>query len=111
MTLVIANFCSVCNKEAELDAFLSYNDVNILLGTEFHLDTSIFNSEIFPDFYNIYRKDRNRRGGGVFTMVKYNLLTSEIISESPLEIVRAKVHTKSKDDLIIESFYCPSNSP
>ena len=47
MTLVIANFCSVYNKEAELDAFSSYNDVDILLGTESHLDTSIFNSEIF----------------------------------------------------------------
>jgi len=109
MTLVIANFCSVYNKEAELDAFLSYNDVDILLGTESHLDTSVFNSEIFPDFYNIY--NRNRHGGGVFIMVKDNLPTSEIISESPLEIVWAKVHTKSKDDLIIGSFYCPPNSP
>ena len=44
-------------------------------------------------------------------MVKDNLPTSEIISESPLEIVWAKVHTKSKDDLIIGSFYCPPNSP
>ena len=44
-------------------------------------------------------------------MVKDNLPTSEIISESPLEIVWAKVCTKSKDDLIIGSFYCPPNSP
>jgi len=50
MTLVIANFCSAYNKEAELDAFLSSNDIDILLGTESHLDDSIFNSEIFPDF-------------------------------------------------------------
>ena len=84
MSLVIANFCSVYNKEAELVA-LSYNDIDILLGTESHLDTSIFNSEIFPDFYNIYRKDRNRHGGGVFIMVKDNLPTSEIISESPVK--------------------------
>jgi len=80
MTLVIANFCSVYNKEAELDAFLSYNDVNILLGTESHLDTSVFNSEIFPDFYNVYRKDRNRHGGGVFIMVKDNLPTSDRVT-------------------------------
>ena len=38
MTLVIANFCSVYNKEAELDAFLSYNDIDILLEIESHLD-------------------------------------------------------------------------
>jgi len=75
ITLVIANFCSVYNKEAELDAFLSYNDIDILLGTASHLDTSIFNCERFPNIYNIYRMDRNRHGGGVFIMVKDNLPT------------------------------------
>ena len=107
---VIAIFCNVYNKETELDTFLSYNDLDILLGKESHLDTSIFNSKIFPDFYNIYRKDRNRQGGGVFIMVKDNLPTSKIISESPLEIVWTKVHARSKD-LIIGSFCCPPNSP
>ena len=69
MSVVIANFCSVYNKEAELDTFLSYNDIDILLGTESHLDTSIFNSEIFPDFYNIYTE---RIETDVFIMVKDN---------------------------------------
>ena len=87
MTLVIANFCSVYNKSAELEAFLLTNDIDILLGSESHLDNSILRSEIFPDSYNVFRKDRDRHGGGVFIMTKNNLSTSEITIESPLEIV------------------------
>ena len=101
MTLVIANFCSVYNKSAELEAFLLTNDIDILLGSESHLENSILNSEIFPDSYKIYRKDRDRHGGGVFIMTKNNLCTSEITIELPLEIVWAKVHTRRHSDFII----------
>ena len=108
---MIANFCSVYNKQAELEAFLSTHNIDILLGSESHLENTILNSEIFPNSYNIYRKDRNRHGGGVFILIRDTFSTSEITLESPLEIVWIKVHIKNYDDLIIGSFYCPPNSP
>ena len=61
---------------------------------------NIINNEIFPDSYDVYRKDRNRHGGGLFIMIKDRLPTSEITSESSLEIVWAKVHTRNSIDLI-----------
>ena len=63
--LAIVNFCSVTNKQAELEAFLAVHNIQFLLGTESHLDESVTNSEIFPNHYNAYRKDRNIHGGGV----------------------------------------------
>ena len=74
---MITNFCSVYNEQAELEAFLSTNNIDILLGSESHLENTILNSEIFPNSYNIYRKDRNRHGGGVFILIRDTFSTSE----------------------------------
>ena len=34
--LAIANFCSVVNKQAELEVFLKFHKINLLVGTESH---------------------------------------------------------------------------
>jgi len=39
-------FCSIYNKNAELDTFLSSNDINILLGSKSHLDNRVFDKEL-----------------------------------------------------------------
>ena len=73
LNLAIANCCSITNKQVELKQFLISHQVDIFLGTESHLDSSILNAEVFPNHYNVYRKDRN----------KYEvecLLSSEILS-------------------------------
>ena len=56
----IANCCGVLNKQAELEGSLYSQKLDILLGTESHLDDSIFDSEVFPTNYSIYRKNRNK---------------------------------------------------
>ena len=56
----ITNCCGVLNKQAELEGSLYSQKLDILLGTESHLDDSIFDSEVFPANYSIYRKDRNK---------------------------------------------------
>jgi len=66
----IANFCSVVNKQAELEVFLESNKINLMIGTKLHLDDSIYSSEIFPRNYSVYRKDRNIHGGGVFVLIE-----------------------------------------
>ena len=43
---------------------------DIICGSESHLEQSIPSSEIFPDLFQVLRKDRNRNGGGVFIAVK-----------------------------------------
>ena len=68
--LAIANFCSVRNKQAELELFLDNQDIHLLIGTESHLNDTIFDSEVFPRNYSVFRKDRNIHGGGVFILVE-----------------------------------------
>jgi len=51
-------------------AFLFDNDIDILVGTESHLDETVLSSEILPSNFCTYRKDRNCYGGGVFISVQ-----------------------------------------
>ena len=48
LSLSIVNFRSTKNKQAELQAYLVVEHLNIVLSTESHLHGSVLNSEIFP---------------------------------------------------------------
>ena len=65
---------------------LSQN-LDVLFCTESHLEDSISNSEIFLSNYSVYRKDRNRQGGGVFIAVRTDIPSCEINIVSSLEII------------------------
>lgn len=54
---------------------------------------SIFNQEILPTNYKIYRRDRNRRGGGVLIAVR-NEIPSGIIDT--LELITIEVELAKK---------------
>ena len=111
LNLAIINCRSVCNKQAELNVFLALQNIDIFIGTESHLDNSILNSEVFPNTYNTYRCDRNRHGGGVFILIRKTIPSSELYTtNSDIEIVWAHIHQKSKQDVILGSFYCPPGS-
>ena len=66
---------------------LQYTKPDIVCGTESWLggikpdkspDTDhIKSSEIFPDYLNIYRNDRNLQGGGVFILVHKMIISEE----------------------------------
>lgn len=47
--------------------------VDVLAITETWLDEMIADSEVCPNGYNIYRNDRNRKGGGVAFIVSNRL--------------------------------------
>lgn len=99
------------NILAHLEAFLVSNNVDILVGTESHLDDSYLNSEIFPRNYNTYRKDRNCYGGGVFISVKSTVPSYQIDANStPIEIIWAYLHI-GKNGIVVGSFYGPPHSP
>ena len=111
MKLSIVNFCSVTNKQTQLEAFLFSNDIDILVGTESHLDDTISNSEILPNNFCTYRKDRNSNGGGVFISVKNTIPSFEIDTDTTIEIVWTYLNVGKSSDMIVGSFYCPPHSP
>ena len=59
--------------------FFIDNDPDIFAVTETFLDLTVDNAELEIDGYNLYRKDRNRHGGGVAiyirSVIPHNLIT------------------------------------
>ena len=111
LKLAVVNFCSVTNKRPHLEVFLVSNNVDILIGTESHLDESYLNSEIFPRNYSTYRKDRNCYGGGVFISVQSTIPSYQIdVSSTSIEIIWVYLHI-GKTGIAVGSFYGPPHSP
>ena len=71
------------NKRNQFAAILDLNDIDIVLGTESHLDPIFLSSEILPPTYKLLRKDCCLGGGGVFIAFKHHL---HILEESSLSM-------------------------
>ena len=82
----------------------------MLVGTESHLNDSIYSSEIFPKDYSVYRKDRNIHGGGVFVLVDKLIPSSKLEIESSCEVIWVILHLKGPHNIILGAFYTPPNS-
>ena len=48
MKLAIINCRSIANKYAELEALLDIQNLDLIIGTESHLDETVMSSEVFP---------------------------------------------------------------
>ena len=94
-----------------MEAFLFDNDIDILVGTESHLDGTVLSSEVLPSNFCTYRKDRNCYGGGVCISVKNTIPSLEIDTNSTIEIVWSYLNLGKNSDVVIGSFYCPPHSP
>jgi len=93
---------------------------HVILGTESWLDGSILSSEVFPDDYTIFRKDRdqvcnrsvfgpmknNETHGGVFVAISSEIVCSEVPEmDSDSELIWAKIQITGSKDMFIGSFY------
>ena len=67
------NINSLLPKIDELRYFIRNNNIAVLGITESKLDTSIYNSEIQIEGYELLRCDRNRHGEGVACYIRRNL--------------------------------------
>jgi hypothetical protein len=100
-------------KPALLKHLVSSLQADIVIGSESWLNKNIASAEVFPDGFNVYRRDRPQDGaGGVFLLVSSKFDSSEpeelrIPEEEDCELVWAKVKVKGTKDLYIGSFYRP----
>jgi len=86
--------CSIRKKE--LNYLIKENSIHILAISETHLDATVFDTEISIDGYNVFRRDRNKHGGGIALYIRDNFpatLCSQFISIG-LESLWVKVHLK-----------------
>ena len=113
LKLMLVNVCSVKSKrkQRDLHALFEQEDPDIVCGTESHVDSDHFTSEIFPTTHDYFRKDRDKFGGGVFIGVKKDLLAMQDDSmNADCESIWVKIVFAGKQPLHIGSFYRPTNS-
>lgn len=72
------NFQSIKAKQCRLKNLIESAQSDINIGTETWLNASITDSEIFPSNYNVYRKDREKTGGGVLVAISKIFLSSSV---------------------------------
>ena len=100
-------------KQKDLRSVITQENPDIICGNESHLDGDYFTSEVFPDTHEIFRKDRNRYGGGVFIGVKKDLLAMQehsLDTDNDCESIWIKIIFAGKQPLYIGSFYRPTNA-
>ena len=74
LRILVMNFQSIKSKKAELHTIIDSAKPDIILGNESWLTPDIKNSEIYPDSFDAFQKDR---AGGVFIAFKRDLLCTE----------------------------------
>ena len=109
LKIMCINFQSVWGKKEQIEQALSENNVDIVIGSETHLDKSIKDAEFLPPTYKCYRKDRDDTKGGVIIIAKKNLITEEVIKSNKCELIAIKVQTHKKP-VIIAACYRPPKS-
>ena len=105
----MVNFQSLWNKRTELSTLAEDTKCDIIIGTETWLTPDIKNSELNLDDFDIHRRDRPTRGGGVLIAVRKNLCGELIPTSSDVESIFCKIRRKGKKPLIVGSVYRAPN--
>ena len=83
------------------------SSLDLIALTETWLKNYIYNNELIPTNYTVYRNDRTSRGGGVMLAVNSNFNSSLIYSPTHLELLTVTLnHTKV---ITICLLYIPPN--
>ena len=109
LRILTLNCRSILGKRSELSVLLDYIKPDIVCATESWLHgvtpgkppspSHVKSREVFPEGYVAYRNDRSSFGGGVFTLVKENLESTEeqsLITNCELEWVNGQTSEKQR---------------
>ena len=109
LRILVMNCLSIKNKKAELHTIIDSAKPDIILGNESWLTPDIKNSEIFPESFDAFRKDR---ASDVFIAFKCDLLCTETPElDTKCEIVWCKMNIIGCRTLYPGSFYQPPPPP
>lgn len=103
------NCRSILNKELDLEHLIALHDPDVVALTETWLHDGVYDSEIAPSGFNVYRRDRGSRGGGVALLVK-NIYRIARMPDAPgVEALFCKLIDR-KESLVIGVVYRPPAS-
>ncbi|XP_071943713.1 uncharacterized protein [Antedon mediterranea] len=108
--VALFNARSVVNKIEEFHARIAIDELDILIVTETWLDSSIDSTELFPDSFVVYRKDRSRHGGGVLLALKNAFKSSIVDFPTNIEVKIIEITVNNNFNVLICAVYRPPSS-
>jgi hypothetical protein len=73
------NFQSIKRKQHIVNNIIESSKPDIVVGTETWLKPNIHTNEVFPEKYDVYRKDRiDQEGGGFLLAIKKEFISDEV---------------------------------
>ena len=111
LKFISLNARRLTGKIPEFHALIDEHRPDIVCVTETHLDSTIPTYEIFPDYFNVYRKDRNLDGDVVAIAVK-NLASLPCLNlDSEAEIVWSQILLTTGKTFLMGCYYHVPDSP
>ena len=104
---MVIDFQSIRNKITEIEVLLDSINPDAIIGTESWLNDEIFSSEILPNTYNVFKRDREDSYGGVLIAVKPELQCSLVYKCITSELLSIRLHHKKSASIIISACYRP----
>ena len=94
---------------AKFQALLDLHSPDFVLGTESKLRPDILSYSIFPPNYTVFRKDKNRFGGGIFQAIKSDLTCVQEFdfAVDGCEIIWTWLKLANCKTLFLSSYYRP----
>ncbi|XP_048579020.1 uncharacterized protein LOC125560735 [Nematostella vectensis] len=96
-------------KKSQFQSLVALHDPDVILGCESKINAIIPTYSIFPENYEVYRRDRTASGGGVFIAVRNDLTAVEErgLDVNGAEMITASIHLAKRKKLFLTSFYHP----
>ena len=112
LTCLVINCRSLKNKIAEIAAVIDEHKPDLILDNESWLSSEIASSEIFPEGYTVFRKDRvdGQNGGGVFQAIKGDIIaTHRVDVNTDCKIIwsQCQMAGRRPKSLLLAFFYRP----
>jgi len=102
------NSRSLVNKLKQFNSYILTSNYKVYGITETWLSNYVYDNEIFPPNYAIYRKDRSSRGGGVLLAVDTSIPSRLLTSPDDIEVVTVEILTTKPCKICV--LYNPPNS-
>ena len=102
------NARSLVNKLQKFSSFVYTLNYQIIAITETWLTSSIYDNEILPSQYTIYRSDRKSRGGGIMIAINQSIPTKIVSCSKEVEALTVQLLLKQPINLCL--IYNPPNS-
>ena len=103
------NARSLLNKLNYVQSLFTSKSISILCITETWLHSNVFDHEIVPSGFTVYRRDRtNKRGGGVLIAVCSKIRSKLVFTHSFVEIITIELCLSPKC-LFLSCVYVPPN--